>query len=673
MSSVTLFAMPWIPVSAEPNTRGEGTLRLENLNVTFAAHAGTVHAVRDLSLTIEPGECLGIVGESGAGKSQAFLAALGLLAANGTATGSAWFGRCDLIGMRPAELDRIRGARIGTVFQDPMTSLTPHIRIGDQIAEPLVRHKGIAWRDARARALELLNQVHVTDSARRMRQYPHELSGGMRQRVMIAIALACEPTLVIADEPTTALDVTIQAQILALLAELKRSRGMSMVLITHDLGAVAGVADRVAVMRAGRVVELDSVGGIFKAPKHAYTRALLEAIPRVEAVSVPVWLRGAGAGSGHPGIAADVGLARDTERMGLAGGVGSAGDVGSAYGAEPVGGFARLVLHDVRVQFNIRAGWFGAAKALRAVDGVSLELRAGEAIGVVGESGSGKSTLARAALQLIRTQSGSRVAWLGRPVEGLSQRDLKPLRRDIQIIFQDPLASLDPRMTAGEIVSEPLQVHRPDLDRKGRARAVAEALFRVGLSPELADRYPHELSGGQCQRVGIARAMVLQPQLLICDEPVSALDVTIQEQIVNLLADLKRQSGLSILFISHNLAVVRQLCDRILVLYLGRMMELAPAAAIYSRPLHPYTRELLESAPIPDPDVQPGRLERPLLGEPPSPLAPPSGCVYRTRCPHAIDVCRERLPKWEAANWDAVDDASRRVACHRWQELASHR
>jgi oligopeptide transport system ATP-binding protein len=319
-------------------------------------------------------------------------------------------------------------------------------------------------------------------------------------------------------------------------------------------------------------------------------------------------------------------------------------------------------LDDVRVQFKVRTSRFGPQKILRAVDGVSLELGAGEALGVVGESGSGKSTLARAALQLIRTQSG-RVVWLGRQVDALTQSAIRPLRRDIQVIFQDPLASLDPRMTAAEIVAEPLQVHRPDLHRAARDSAVLQALELVRLDPALATRYPHELSGGQCQRVGIARAMVMTPQMLICDEPVSALDVTVQEQIVNLLADLKRETGLAILFISHNLAVVRQLCDRILVLYLGRMMELAPAASIYGRPLHPYTRELLASAPIPDPDVQPARLARALLGEPPSPLSPPSGCVYRTRCPHAVAVCAERIPAWEA-----TDDASRWVACHRWRE-----
>ena len=286
------------------------------------------------------------------------------------------------------------------------------------------------------------------------------------------------------------------------------------------------------------------------------------------------------------------------------------------------------------MNFKVRTSPFGKQRTLVAVDGVSLKLAAGEALGVVGESGSGKSTLARAALQLIRPESG-RVVWLGRQVDALAQNALRPLRRDVQVIFQDPLASLDPRMTVGEIILEPLQVHRPELDRAAADAAVLRALDLVRLDRELAGRYPHELSGGQCQRVGIARAMVTQPQLLICDEPVSALDATVQEQIVNLLAELKRETGLAILFISHNLSVVRQLCDRILVLYLGRMMELAPAASIYSRPLHPYTGELLESAPIADPDIQPARLSRVRLGDPPSPLSPPSGCVYRTRCPHA--------------------------------------
>jgi oligopeptide/dipeptide ABC transporter ATP-binding protein len=625
--------MRWIRVIANDTPGADGSasgsalapvLSLEHLDVTFSSPEGEVHAVRDLSLMIAPGECLGVVGESGAGKTQAFLAALGLLTANGRASGKAYFGPIDLLKLRSTQLDRIRGARIGVVFQDPMTSLTPHLRIGDQIAEPMIRHTGVSTQEALSRSLNLLNQVHVSDAARRMRQYPHELSGGMRQRVMIAIALSCDPILLIADEPTTALDVTIQAQILGLLADLKRSRGMSMVLISHDMGAVAGVADRVTVMRGGAVVEEGTVRSVFKTPKHAYTRELLAAVTPE-----------------------------------------AAGRRAATLAVSP----PTLVLDDIRVQFKARTSAFGPRRLLRAVDGVSLELAAGEALGVVGESGSGKSTLARAALQLIRAQTG-RVVWLGRQVDALTQGAIKPLRRDIQVIFQDPLASLDPRMTAGEIVAEPLRVHRPELDRIGRNTAVSRSLALVRLDAGLATRYPHELSGGQCQRVGIARAMVTQPQLLICDEPVSALDMTVQGQIVNLLAELKRDSGLAILFISHNLAVVRQLCDRIMVLYLGRMMELAPAELIYSRPLHPYTRELLNSAPIPDPDIQPARLARALLGEPPSPLSPPTGCVYRTRCPRAIAVCAERVPAWERVD-DAANESTRWVACHRWREPAT--
>jgi oligopeptide/dipeptide ABC transporter ATP-binding protein len=463
-----------------------------------------------------------------------------------------------------------------------------------------------------------------------MTQYPHELSGGMRQRVMIAIALACDPELLIADEPTTALDVTIQAQILSLLAELKRARGMAMVLITHDFGAVAGVADRVAVMQGGRVVELDTVGAVMKAPRHPYTQGLLRAVALTGAMR-------ASGDAAHP-----------------------PNNGSSATAAGP--GVNALTISRLSVQFPVPRGWFARPAMLRAVDDVSLELRAGEALGVVGESGCGKSTLARAALLLMRPTSGQ-VVWMGRSLEGLSASELKPLRRELQIVFQDPLASLDPRMTVGEIVEEPLRVHRPELSADDRARVIAEMLIRVGIAPDLVNRYPDEFSGGQCQRIGIARAMILRPQLLVCDEPVSALDVSIQEQIVTLLADLKREYGMCILFVSHNLSVVRRLCDRVLVLYLGRMMEVASSEQLYTGPLHPYTRDLLDAVPIADPDVQPARLARVLGGEPPSPLDPPSGCVYRTRCPHATEVCRERVPSWEEAaggHW---------VACHRWREL----
>jgi peptide/nickel transport system ATP-binding protein len=642
-------------VSGAPGAEGE-VLRLEGLNVTFNTPDGEVAAVRDFSLAVGRGECVGVVGESGAGKSQAFLAAMGLLASNGRAQGRALWGGVDLLTQRGADLDRVRGSRIGMVFQDPMTSLTPHLAVGDQVAEPIVRHLNVSWREARSRALTLLQQVHVTDAARRMTQYPHELSGGMRQRVMIAIALSCDPELLIADEPTTALDVTIQAQILALLLELKRERGMAMVLITHDFGAVAGVADRVAVMRGGRIVELDTVRAVMKAPRHPYTQALLRA------VALAGEGRTAGAGS----------LARSSAKADEAMGVRAdamTGVYARANGdAENVGAMAdaptstALSISGLSVQFPVPSGWFARPAMLRAVDDVSFDLRAAEALGVVGESGCGKSTLARAALLLIRPTAGQ-VVWMGRSLEGLSAGELKPLRRELQIVFQDPLASLDPRMTIGEIVEEPLRVHRPELSTGDRARTVAEMLVRVGIAPNLVNRYPHEFSGGQCQRIGIARAMILKPRLLVCDEPVSALDVSIQEQIVTLLADLKREYGMCILFVSHNLAVVRRLCDRVLVLYLGRMMELASSERLYTRALHPYTRDLLEAVPIPDPDVQPARLARVLGGEPPSPLNPPSGCVYRTRCPHAQDVCRERVPAWEAA------EGGHRVACHRWREL----
>jgi oligopeptide/dipeptide ABC transporter ATP-binding protein len=636
-------AMRSIPVTDSAVT--DSLLQLENLSVRFSTPHGDVEAVKDFSLSLPQGECIGIVGESGAGKSQAFLAAMGLLAANGRVSGRARFASSELIGRPAAELNRFRGSRVGMVFQDPMTSLTPHIVVGDQVAEPMVHHLRLSWREARSRALTLLEKVHVTDAPRRMTQYPHELSGGMRQRVMIAIALSCDPQLLIADEPTTALDVTIQAQILSLLAELKRERGTAMVLITHDFGAVAGIADRVAVMKSGRIVELDSVGAVMKTPRHPYTQELLRAMPRMNAQL--------STGS------ATVGETRLPCAEGVDGAV--ALDRQASPGAADGTAQSALSISGLSVHFAVPRGLFRRTAMLRAVDDVSLELRAGEVLGVVGESGCGKSTLARAALLLLRP-TGGRIVWMGRPLESLSSGELKPLRREFQIVFQDPLASLDPRLTAGEIVAEPLIVHRPELDAAARSRMATDMLARVGIAPELVSRYPHEFSGGQCQRIGIARAVILKPRLLVCDEPVSALDVSIQAQIVTLLADLKREYGMSILFVSHNLAVVRQLCDRVLVLYLGRMMELAPTARLYAQPLHPYTRDLLEAVPIPDPDVQPARLMRVLGGEPPSPLNPPSGCVYRTRCALAIDLCGNGVPRWEAAagGWQ--------VACHRWRE-----
>jgi oligopeptide/dipeptide ABC transporter ATP-binding protein len=619
-------AMPSIPVNTEGAARAfapAAVLEVAGLSVTFAAPQGPITAASDVTLSVARGECLGVVGESGAGKSQVFLALLGLLAANGRAAGSAWFLGKELLGLGAAELDSVRGAGIGLVFQDPMTSLTPHLAVGEQIAEVLTRHLGLTRPQARLRALALLERVQVTDPVQRMRQYPHELSGGMRQRVMIAIALACGPQLLIADEPTTSLDVTVQAQILSLLAQLKREHAMAMVLITHDLGAVAGVADRVAVMRAGRIIETGPVAQVLKAPREAYTATLLRAA-----------------------------------RASQATGPQASGSTPAPAAAEA----AELSVSDLSVEFGVRRPWPHRPGRLAAVSAISLTVGRGEALGVVGESGSGKSTLARAILALLPAAAG-RVVWLGRNLKDLKPPQLRALRQDLQIIFQDPLGSLDPRMTVGEIVAEPLAVHSPRLSAASRDEAVVRILERVGLAARLAGRYPHELSGGECQRAGIARAMILKPRLLVCDEPVSALDAPTQRQIVALLSALKSEHGLTLLFVSHNLALVRALCERALVMYLGRMMELAPISALFARPLHPYTRELLGAIPVPDPDVQPGRLTRARPGEPPSPLAPPSGCVYRTRCPHALAVCGERLPRWEEAG------GGRRVACHRWREL----
>ena len=613
-----------IPPPAEGEQGAGAVLDIAGLGVTFVTPQGDVAAVQDASLSVKRGECVGVVGESGAGKTQLFLAILGLLPETARVTGSASLRGEPLIGRRQSELDRIRGARVGLVFQDPMTSLTPHLRIGEQIAEPIVRHRGTSWGQARRKALALLDRVHVPDAARRMRQYPHELSGGLRQRAMIAIALACEPELLIADEPTTALDVTIQAQILALLAELKRESGMAMVLITHDFGAVAGVADRVAVMQRGRIVELDSTATVLEAPRHEYTRALLDQVLTLDSTAAA-----------------------------------SAEASAAVRGRESVLGISSLT-----VKYGPRVAWGDDGGALHALRDVSLELRPGEALGVVGESGSGKSTLVRAALQLIRPTEG-RVTWMGRSLSALPARELKRSRRDVQIVFQDPLASLDPRMTIGRIVAEPLEIHEPRLDARARERRVSQMLARVGLDAGMATRYPHELSGGQCQRVGIARAMIVGPSLLVCDEPVSALDVSVQAQILDLLAGLKREHGMSILLVSHNLAVVRRLCDRVLVLYGGRMMELADSRTLFSRPLHPYTRELLNAVPVVDPDVQPQRLALARLreaSEPPGGGAPSAGCVFRARCPYAIPECASRTPAWEAAA-----DGSR-VACDRFRE-----
>ncbi|HTW35193.1 MAG TPA: dipeptide ABC transporter ATP-binding protein [Rhizomicrobium sp.] len=551
-------------------------LQIRNLDVRFTTPDGEVHAVKRANIDIAEGECLGVVGESGSGKSQLFLGALGLLANNGRAAGSVKFCGEELLGLPQSQINRIRGSRITMIFQDPLTSLTPHLTIGAQIIESLRVHQHLPYAEALRRSLEILDLVRIPEARERMSQFPHELSGGMRQRVMIAMATACGPDLLVADEPTTALDVTVQAQILDIMRDLKKELKTAIAMVSHDMGVIAGIADNVAVMRDGEVVETGSVDEVFYHCRHPYTRTLLDSIPRVD----------------RP-------LPLATEP--------SASEL--------------LKVENLRVYFPVtmRGSLFGKKKQLRAVDDVSFTLRQGETLGVVGESGCGKSTLARAILRLAAPTDGV-VAWYGRNLAALSEAEVRPFREQFQIVFQDPLASLDPRMTIGQSIAEPLKSLRPDMLREDVTQEVRSIMARVGLEPAWINRYPHEISGGQNQRVGIARAMILKPKLLICDEAVSALDVSIQSQIVELIRNLQSDFGLSLIFISHDLSVVRQVSHRVMVLYLGRIVELADRDTIYNDARHPYTRALIDAIPIPDPRLEREKVRLPLPIDLPSPL-----------------------------------------------------
>lgn len=582
-------------------------------NLTISYPDTTEPVVSDLSFDLASGESLGIVGESGSGKTQTAMAIMGLLPANAVATGSIRFADTEIIGASESIMNDFRACRIAMVFQDPVTALNPFVRIGDQLRRVLIEHGLCKGEEARKRTLEMLEKVGLPDPERQYRVYPHQLSGGMRQRAMIGAALLGGPDLLIADEPTTALDVTVQAQILRLLRELRADMETALLLITHDLGVVAGNCERILVMENGQMLEEGQTQDVFASPFHDSTARLLTASPRIDAPIAVAPL---------PRNAAEV-----------------------------------LNINNVSVSFQDRRG--GGGKRLHAVRPIQLQVRAGETVAIVGESGSGKTSLARAVLGLLPTDGGT-VSFLGKELASAVQRRPNKTRRRLQMVFQDPLASLDPAMRVDDIIAEPIRIHKPKKDRAARAKAVQDMLLRVGLGAELLDRYPHELSGGQAQRVAIARSLIVKPTVLVCDEAVAALDGTVQREILNVLQAEQERSDLSIIFITHDLAVVRQISHRVLVLYLGQVCELANNEAVFTRPRHPYTKALLSAVPVPDPRAHLNEIRLP--GEVASMVLPPNGCPFNPRCAHAIALCRTEQPKLTEYEGGAA-------ACHRAHEL----
>jgi peptide/nickel transport system ATP-binding protein len=658
-------------------------LEIENLSTRIQLRRSVVQAVGNVGLHLDRGETLGLVGESGSGKSMTGLSVMGLLPAGGSVVeGSMKLDGRELVGLPESEYRQIRGNDIAMVFQDSMTALNPTKTIGFQVAEPVRVHRGASKKEALDRAVEVLTMVGIPQPRERLDNYPHQLSGGLRQRVMIAIALACEPKVLIADEPTTALDVTTQAQILRLLAELKDRLGMSMLLITHDMGVIAGWADRVNVMYAGHIVEATTADRLFGRMRHPYTRALLASIPVLEQdksshlfsiPGIPPDLTAPPAGcrfaarcseatdecrraeppliSGEPEhffacwnpVDGPLALAAPGPAAPVPAAAPAAAAPGSAAPGSPRGADEpALRVTDLVKEFAVASSARSARGTVKAVSGVSFSVQAGETFGLVGESGCGKTTIGRMIVALEPPTHGS-VHSEGTEVTSLRGHALRSRRRDLQMVFQDPYDSLDPRLRVGAILREPLEIQGIGTRREQMAR-VRELLDEVGLPPSSMERYPHEFSGGQRQRIGLARALALNPRMIVADEPVSALDVSIRSQILNLMKRLQAAHGLSYVVISHDLTVVKYLADRIGVMYLGKLVETGSGDDIYQRAAHPYTAGLISAIPKPDPAAAHQASVVEISGELPSAVRPPSGCRFRTRCAFATERCADEEP-----------------------------
>ena len=664
-------------------------LQINDLHTDIEIRNGVVRALSGVDLHVNPGETLGIVGESGSGKTMTALSLMGLLPQGGkVSSGSIILDGQDLTQLPLKDKRKLRGTKVGMIFQDPLTSLNPTMKIGLQVCEPLRVHEKLSKREALARAVEILKRVGMPRPEVVINNYPHQLSGGMRQRVMIAMALVCKPRILIADEPTTALDVTTQMQILDLIDELRDEYKMGVILITHDLGVVAGHTDRVAVMYAGRIVETAPTKTLFTEPKHRYTSSLMAALPEraLEAgtklfsipgappslTNLPVGCRFAArclwatdeCRAGYPDLSGDDShtfscfhpVQEGDESPAI---LQAKLDSTSAEGAaSDVPQISHEVLLDVkeasREYESAGSGFFKRNKGVvSAVDRVSITVKKGETYGLVGESGCGKSTVGRLIAGL-EPPSGGAIELDGRDLATLKGRDAVRIHRDVQMMFQDSYAAMDPRMRIDQILAEPMSIQKT-----GNARQIAERIMeileQVGLTEEILDRYPHEFSGGQLQRIGFARSLTLAPDLIVADEPVSALDVSVQAQVLNLMKDLQQELGLSYLFISHDLAVVQYMADRIGVMYLGRIVEEGPAHEVVKNPKHPYTKALIDSIPVPDPEFKHDESAIKLTGEPPSAVNPPEGCRFRPRCPFAGEECKVQ---------PMLTDETHRVACH---------